>query len=327
MFDALFNPGAPGLVDLPLPLTPVTEVSLLDAIRSHPAVKAILPLPVLAIAVPIVWRLFRGWWREADEEAAAFRRDLLERGQSDTRPYACLMLTAVILTLQEYFGGRGFYDTALRPLMMDAQAVLPWLKPTKYDELYGYVWWSLSRFVGYTFVPFAFWKIAYPNDSLLDMGLRVRGFFTHLWIYAACFGLVLIGMAFFALQDDFLRYYPFYKSSSRSWWDLGAWEAVYFLQFVGLEIFFRGWMVGAMRRSLGSMAVFAMAVPYCMIHYGKPYEEALGAILAGVFLGTLALRTLSVWGGLLVHLAVALSMDLLSLWTRDALPNVVWAPG
>jgi membrane protease YdiL (CAAX protease family) len=50
-----------------------------------------------------------------------------------------------------------------------------------------------------------------------------------------------------------------------------------------------------------------------MIHYGKPMAETYGAIIAGVVLGTLAMRTRSIWGGVLVHCAVAISMDVLAL--------------
>ena len=86
-------------------------------------------------------------------------------------------------------------------------------------------------------------------------------------------------------------------------------------------------MVGALRRTMGAGAIFAMAVPYCMIHYGKPYFEAQGAIVAGVVLGSLAMRTRSIYAGFLVHITVAVSMDLLSLWKRGALPIVFWAAG
>jgi membrane protease YdiL (CAAX protease family) len=99
---------------------------------------------------------------------------------------------------------------------------------------------------------------------------------------------------------------------------------MYFLQFFALEMFFRGWMLGALRRNFGAGAVFAMAVPYCMIHYGKPYLEANGAIVAGVVLGSLAMRTRSIYAGFLVHITVAFSMDFLSLWRRAALPHVWW---
>jgi membrane protease YdiL (CAAX protease family) len=54
-------------------------------------------------------------------------------------------------------------------------------------------------------------------------------------------------------------------------------------------------------------------VPYCMIHYGKPMTETIGAIFAGVILGTLAMRTRSIWGGVLIHVGVAWTMDLLAI--------------
>ena len=56
-----------------------------------------------------------------------------------------------------------------------------------------------------------------------------------------------------------------------------------------------------------------MIVPYCMIHYGKPLPETLGAIGAGLMLGTLAMRTRSIWGGVLIHVGVATTMDVLAL--------------
>jgi membrane protease YdiL (CAAX protease family) len=69
-----------------------------------------------------------------------------------------------------------------------------------------------------------------------------------------------------------------------------------------------------------------MALPYCMIHYGKPYLEANGAIVAGVVLGSLAMRTRSIYAGFLVHITVALSMDFLALHHRGALPSLLWPP-
>jgi hypothetical protein len=64
---------------------------------------------------------------------------------------------------------------------------------------------------------------------------------------------------------------------------------------------------------MGSSAIFVMIIPYCMIHYGKPMAETLGAIIAGTVLGTLAMRTRSIWGGVLIHVGVAVTMDLLAL--------------
>src|SRR5690606_36639229 len=129
-----------------------------------------------------------------------------------------------------------------------------------------------------------------------------------------------------ASQPDFGTYYPFYRLSSRSWFDFLAWELIYFVQFFALEFFFRGWMLAALKPSMGAAAIFVMAVPYCMIHYGKPYLEAHGAIVAGIVLGSLAMRTRSIYAGFLVHVSVAFLMVFMSLLRRGDLPSVFWAP-
>jgi membrane protease YdiL (CAAX protease family) len=156
------------------------------------------------------------------------------------------------------------------------------------------------------------------------MGLRVKGFLAHMWIYGLCLVVVLGAMALLRNQRDFLEYYPFYKGAGRSWFDLLMWEGAYFLQFFALEFYFRGWLLAALRRSMGSAAIFVMAVPYCMIHYGKPYLEAHGAILAGIVLGSLAMRTKSIYAGFLVHITVAGLMDAIALLSRGGLPTRLW---
>jgi membrane protease YdiL (CAAX protease family) len=198
------------------------------------------------------------------------------------------------------------------------------IKLVKYDELYGFSWWVFARVLGYAVVPLAVWKMCFPDDSLLDMGLRVRGFFKHAWIYGAFLAIVLPVMLLVSRQADFGTYYPFYKNSSRSWYDFLSWEAMYFAQFFALEVFFRGFWLGALRRSFGSGAIFAMAVPYCMIHFGKPYLEANGAIIAGIALGSLSMKTKSIYQGFLVHITVAGLMDWWALSHRQALPTVFW---
>jgi membrane protease YdiL (CAAX protease family) len=310
---------------LALPTLELEPVSWSQTLLAYPPLKALFPIPILlAITAPLVW-FFRGTWLELDEEARLHRAQ--NPGRLDYRPAACLLITSVVLTMQEYYGGRQFFQHTLRPELTELyQDSWQWLKLDQYDELYAYAWWCFSRSLGYVVLPLVAWKLLFPKDSLLDMGLRGRGFLQHLWIYGACLAIVLPVMLIVAQQPDFGSYYPFYKQSSRSVFDLLVWEAMYWVQFFSLELFFRGWMVGALRHTLGSAAIFVMAVPYCMIHYGKPYLEAHGAIVAGVVLGSLAMRTRSIYAGFLLHITVAVGMDLLSLYKRGALPHNFW-PG
>jgi membrane protease YdiL (CAAX protease family) len=291
------------------------------------AVKPILPIPVLLVVLPALWWLFRGTWKELDDDAATWRAQLKAEGRSDLRPFVALTMCAVILTLQEYYGNRSYFDVGIRPWMSRMDAAHPaTIQLAKFEELYGFAWWAFSRVFGYL-LPFPVWKLCFREDSLLDMGLRTRGFLTHAWIYGALLLPVLVLLLIVSRLPDFGAYYPFYKESSRSWYDFLCWEGMYFAQFFGLEMFFRGFWLGALRRSFGSGAIFVMAVPYCMIHFTKPFLEVNGAIVAGIALGSLAMRTKSIYQGFLVHITVAALMDWLSLWHRHALPVVFWPQG
>ena len=307
---------------LHLPTTHITPLSWFDSFMGYPPIKALIPIPIIVAIAPIIWLFFRDTWRLLDAEAEAARA---EGGLDYRRPAACLLIVALVLTLQDYYGGRGFYDSWLRPWLAELEAhghrhiIL-----AKYDEYYSYCWWVAARVIGYVLIPFPLWKLLFPNDSLLDMGLRGRGFTKHIWIYALCLAVVVPAMLLVSSQPDFGNYYPFYHLASRSWFDFIIWESIYWLQFLSLELFFRGWILGALRKAMGAGAIFVMAVPYCMIHYGKPYLEANGAIVAGIVLGSLAMRTRSIYSGFLVHITVAFSMDFLALWRRGALPKVFW---
>jgi membrane protease YdiL (CAAX protease family) len=323
----LFGPPHPALYapafDPAQPPPSFNWTSLLQSAYVRP----FMPIPVLIGLAPLIWWVFRATWRDLDIEAQRYRGAIVANGGYDLRPAVMFALAAVVLTVQEYYGGLTTYDQFIRPWLTVQEVVRGHtrIQLAKYDELYSYAWWAFTRIAGYVIVPLPVYKLIFRRDSLLDMGLRIRGFTQHLWVYGVCLLFVLPAMWLVSRQPDFGSYYPFYKSSSRSYFDLILWDALYFAQFFGLELFFRGLWLGALRRSLGSGAIFSMCVPYCMIHFGKPYLEVNGAIVAGIVLGSLAMRTRSIYAGFLVHITVALSMDLLALWHRHALPHAFWA--
>jgi membrane protease YdiL (CAAX protease family) len=219
----------------------------------------------------------------------------------DYRPLIVMVTVAVGLTLQEYIGERQVFAN-LFPQRMTGE----------YGQLESFVWWTAWRFIGYVFLP-AMTIVCMPGERLRDYFISLRGFFSKLPIYVALFLLVLPAVIIASRTASFYLTYPFYKLANRSGFDLWAWEVLYAIQFVSLEFFFRGYILKSLAPRMGSTAIFVMIVPYCMIHYGKPLPETLGAIGAGLILGTLALRTRSIWGGVLIHIGVALTMDLLAV--------------
>jgi membrane protease YdiL (CAAX protease family) len=292
-----------------------------------PAVKWAAPIPLLAIIAPCVWWFFRGTWRELDAEALELRRELAARDEVDYRPLVALTLVALILTMQEYYGRGDFFEQTVRPWIARQAHANPhgFFNPAVYDELYLRLWWGLTRIGGYL-VPLLVWRRFFPRDHLADFGLRGAGFLSHAWIYALCVAIMVPVLYLVSSQSDFVNYYPMYKQAGRSWLDFVVWELLYISQFFTLEIFFRGFWLRAMR-TFGAGAIWSMVVPYCMVHYGKPYLEACGAMVAGVVLGSLAMRTRSIYAGFLVHGTVAILMDVLALYRRHALPTALTPTG
>jgi membrane protease YdiL (CAAX protease family) len=287
----------------------------------NPAVKWALPVPALAAIAPLIWLFFRRTWRELDEEAFLYRKALHERGEIDYRPVLALVLAALVLTWQEYYGRYSMWHDHLRGWLTAKLADHPdgLAFVSTYNELFGRGWWGLTRVAGYL-LPLAVWPLFFRKDSLLDMGLRTRGFLEHAWLYALFVTVMIPVMMIVARQPDFGSYYPIYDDAGRSWVDFIAWETIYMSQFLGLEIFFRGWWIRA-TRVFGMGAIFSMVVPYCMIHYGKPFLEADAAIIAGTVLGSLSMKTRSIWAGFLVHGTVGLLMDVLALDRKHRLPT------
>ena len=221
----------------------------------------------------------------------------------DWKVMIILVVACVSLTLQEYVGQRDLYE---KWFPFDPA------HPDPYWSLKGFCWWTGWRVFGYLLLPMAV-IACLPGERIRDYYVSPRGFIKHLWIYGVMFALILPAVVIASDTATFRHTYPFYKLASRSSFDLWTWEAMYAVQFLSLEFFFRGFLLQGLRRALGANAIFVMIVPYCMIHYGKPMAETFGAIGAGLILGTLAMRTRSIWGGVLIHVGVAWTMDLLAV--------------
>ncbi len=304
-----------------------------------PAMQAVLAPP----AAPRTWsariaeldprRFFLQTWRQLDAEAEAERAARIAAGKPgwDWRPLVALATGALFLTLMEYAGHEPHFVrflewTAIRdgsgaPLNLWAEIA----DDHAWRELWGFAWWSLWRVLGYFVFPIVVIKLVF-RERVRDHGLETKGFLDHAWIYGLAYLVVFACVLLVTRYDPHFReYYPFYDRSDRSWADLAMWEVLYAAQFFSLEFFFRGFWLTSLKRTLGSQAIFAMVVPYCMIHFGKPFLECLAAILAGIFLGTLAMKTRSIWSGFLIHVSVAITMDLSALIATDRLPTT-WLP-
>jgi len=252
-------------------------------------------------------RYLRDPWERILGESLEERRQAGLTERIDPRVPATLVVVALMMVFQEYLGDRDAYAR----LFSDRA-------PGAYRDLLSFCWWSGGKLVGYALVPLLCLRLC--GIPLAVIHTETEGFVRHLRAYALLYVVVLPCVVFASSTRAFQSTYPFYKLAARSWFDFVAWELVYGASFVALELFYRGFILGMLRRSLGPYAIMVMIVPYCMIHFGKPAVESIGAILAGVALGTLAMATRSIWGGVVIHISIAWTMDLLAMLRTTGLP-------
>ena len=191
-------------------------------------------------------------------------------------------------------------------------------------EVRSYVWWGLCCLVFLVGLPMLVGWLA-ARISPRATGVRIRGTWPDAITYGVLFLLFAPVVYLVSLDPAFQQTYPFFRPSR--WargdltlgWDFLLFEIVYCAQFFAVEYFFRGFMVIGLKRYIGWASVLVMLAPYCMIHYYKPMPEAMGAIGAGLVLGTLSWRTETIIWGWALHYGVALTMDMLGLYHRGIL--------
>ncbi len=188
------------------------------------------------------------------------------------------------------------------------------------SELYKLIYWAGNVIFFYIVPPFILIKFVF-KENFSAYGLSIKGAFKDYRIYVIMLCVMIPLVLFFSHTQSFQERYPFYdlKQGEALYPNLFIWEIVYFIQFFALEFFFRGFMLHGTKQQFGYYSVFVMTIPYCMIHFGKPFPETLAAIIAGVILGTLSLKSRSIWLGVAIHFSVAITMDICSLWQKGLL--------
>lgn len=244
------------------------------------------------------------------------------RGEAH-REFVVVVLTVLgVLIFIEHFGNSGrlsYWQDLFRLVGWDegAESIRSTLYSGPHASIARKVFWAGARVLAYIVLPFTVVKLLLPGASIRELfGLRGRMPAKHLKLYATMLAVIAPFVVAASYTPAFQRKYPFYRPGpDESLWPwFLLWELLYAAQFLGLEIFYRGFVVHGLKRRVGYASIYFMMVPYMMIHFGKPLPECIGSIVAGFALGTMSLATGSIWGGVALHIIVAWSMDALALW-------------
>lgn len=239
------------------------------------------------------------------------------------RTWALLAIGAVCFLLFWYFGRMDAYRRWWADIVPPTGPMGP---------IYSFIYFSLGATVFRMVLPFtiAWFAFKLPPSALGLYAPRnpYPSTLRRIWpLYLALFLGVLPFVVGVADTAGFQAKYPMARAMigpdlTISLEHLIVYEVFYLAIFVSGESFWRGYLTFGTERDLGLYGLMFMIVPYVTAHFGKPLPETLGAILAGFTLGWLALKHRSVWLGVALHYAIALSMDLLAIRAKGI--AVLW---
>ncbi len=252
-----------------------------------------------------------------------FVRTYLRLLEADRTTWFVCLTSAIVLTISRYHATTGEYDTiaghfARRGGLFAAAAEaahLPaaakWLAAAT-SSTAEYLYWFLSSVVLFAVLPLIAAAVT-PGIRSREFGigpgdwrygLKAAGF-----LYAFMLPFV-IGASF---THAFSTEYPMCAGATNNWRALLIYEACYAAYFIGWEFVYRGLLCNGLYSRYGAVVILLQAIPFAVMHAGKPEPESYGAIVAAIALGVIAVRARSFWYGALLHSAVAATMDALAM--------------
>ncbi len=170
-----------------------------------------------------------------------------------------------------------------------------------------YLYWFSASFFFLLFLPALSIKLIFKK-KLSHYGLGIGKYKTGILIFILFYLVMLPILLIISQHPSFANHYPLCQNARKP---LELFVVGYAIYFIGWEFIFRGYMLFGLFKRFGYYSIFIQTIPFALLHYGKPQLETISSLLAGIILGFLALRLKSVWYGILLHVAVAVSLDVI----------------
>ena len=154
-----------------------------------------------------------------------------------------------------------------------------------------------TQLIYYVLVPMAAGWLLF-RDRPWDYGLRAGRWRWAMVVTPAC--LAAMAPILYAASNlpDFQSYY---HRHTLDWLELLLDTALYMFAW---EFLFRGYMLFGLERSIGRSAILVQAIPFVLLHLGKPFLETLACIPGGFIFGCVAYRTRSFLPCFAIHFGI-----------------------
>jgi membrane protease YdiL (CAAX protease family) len=152
------------------------------------------------------------------------------------------------------------------------------------------------------------------KNKLKDYGITIGD--TKVWlkdiIIILCIMIPILLVTF--KLTNFKSVYPLSHTARSGINNLLIYEFTHLCYMFGWEFFYRGFMLFGLSKKIDyRIAILIQTIPFALMHYRKPPLEAYGSIVAGIFLGIIAIRGKSFLPCALLHFTIALIADILGL--------------
>jgi len=167
----------------------------------------------------------------------------------------------------------------------------------------------LSSFVFYFLIPLGIIVLVFREDPR-RFGLRLGDWRQGvLWTVLGILlmAVVIVGLAQLEEFRSYYRLVSFQQPLSREVLEFALRQAIYMFSW---EFLFRGFMLFGLKDRLGPLAIWIQAIPFAIMHLGKPELETLSTIFGGAAFGYIDLKSKSVVPSVLIHWAIYVMMVL-----------------
>ncbi len=219
----------------------------------------------------------------------------------DKKVIIIFLSVAVLQTVSWYFTSRRFFRiNFFNDLQFNSNVYL-------IEFLYWFVGDFFTFFIlGILIVKFVL------KEKLSNYGLQLGDYKIGFKISFIFLAFMIPLIWFFSSTPQFSNTYPHLPEARQSWVILLIFESGMLIYMIAWEFIWRGFMLFGLEEKFGYYAVLIQMIPFLILHNGKPAPETFGAILGGIALGILALRTRSIIYCVITHIGVMFSIDLIS---------------
>jgi membrane protease YdiL (CAAX protease family) len=130
-------------------------------------------------------------------------------------------------------------------------------------------------------------------------GFQIGDWRLGLKLTAIAWGLIALALLIFGRGVDVREYYLRYYKSPQDVLLTAS------LELIGWEFIFRGFLLFALWEVMGPMALVVQAMPFALMHHGKPFIETLSTVFSGIGFGWVAWQTKSYFYAFLIHLFIS----------------------